>query len=293
MDALNTLSDTLGIKLNKLLDNKSIFIVLSLILVLYAGGAAPALPDSVVMFFDTVVGKLIFIFLIGFMASKNVQVALFISIAFVITLQIANKRKLENYMNYMDYRNLENFYANGACDDTVEADCVSDDTCKWAPSCTSKIDENDAGYDANVALCNAADTQSDCEDNATGKPDGVWADACGLKPCGTYTSDTDCGDVADDRCAWAPADGAADKCIPKDGADAANKQVCEDATTKELCEETGAGKADGTWGKENTVCIDTPETFTDFHDQIEGFSVMPAHNLNGESDKLYAPVKFE
>ena len=45
--------------LTNLLDNTTAKTIISLILALYAGAAAPALPNSVIRFFDTIVGKLI------------------------------------------------------------------------------------------------------------------------------------------------------------------------------------------------------------------------------------------
>ena len=87
-------------KMNSLLDNENFTIVTSLVIALYAGMAAPALPDSVILFFDTLVGKLLFLFLIGFMASRNIRVALMISVAFVVTLHIINQRTTEKYLNY-------------------------------------------------------------------------------------------------------------------------------------------------------------------------------------------------
>ena len=91
--------DTLE-RMNSLLDDEKFATVTSLVIALYAGMAAPALPDSVVLFFDTVVGKLLFLFLIGFMASRNIRVALMIAVAFVVTLHVVNQRNTEKYFNY-------------------------------------------------------------------------------------------------------------------------------------------------------------------------------------------------
>ena len=91
--------DTLQ-KINSLLDNDKFATVTSLVIALYAGMAAPALPDSVVLFFDTVVGKLLFLFLIGYVASRNLRVALMVAVAFVVTLHVVNQRTTERYFNY-------------------------------------------------------------------------------------------------------------------------------------------------------------------------------------------------
>ena len=42
---------------NNLLNNQTVVNVLTLVLALYAALAAPALPNSVILFFDTLVGK--------------------------------------------------------------------------------------------------------------------------------------------------------------------------------------------------------------------------------------------
>ena len=91
--------DTLQ-QINSLLDNDNVATVTSLVIALYAGMAAPALPDRVILFFDTVVGKLLFLFLIGFVASRNIRVALMVAVAFVVTLHIVNQRTTERYFNY-------------------------------------------------------------------------------------------------------------------------------------------------------------------------------------------------
>ena len=97
-------------KVDTMLQDQTTSIVVSLVLALYAGLAAPHLPDSVVKFFDTMLGKVIFIFLIGFVASKNVQIALMVAVAYVVTLHIANKRATEEYINFLRRERFMNYY---------------------------------------------------------------------------------------------------------------------------------------------------------------------------------------
>ncbi len=80
-----------------LTDNKTTSIIVSMLIVLYSVLAAPALPNSVILFFDTWYGKLLFMFLIAFVASHNVQVALVVSILFLIILNMATKLEVENF----------------------------------------------------------------------------------------------------------------------------------------------------------------------------------------------------
>jgi hypothetical protein len=80
-----------------LTNNKMATLIVSLLIVLYSALAAPALPNSVILFFDTWLGKLLFMFLIGFVASHNIQVALVISILFFVILNLATKLEVENF----------------------------------------------------------------------------------------------------------------------------------------------------------------------------------------------------
>ena len=71
---------------------------------LYAGFLAPALPNSVLHFFDTVVGKLLFIFLIAFIATRQIDgsigVALIVAVMFLLTLTVLNNVKMnESFRN--------------------------------------------------------------------------------------------------------------------------------------------------------------------------------------------------
>jgi hypothetical protein len=71
---------------------------------LYAGFLAPALPNSVLHFFDTVVGKLLFIFLIAFIATRQIDgsigIALIVAVMFLLTLTVLNNVKMnESFRN--------------------------------------------------------------------------------------------------------------------------------------------------------------------------------------------------
>lgn len=106
--------------INLLLDHPKFSTVSSLILALYAGMAAPALPNSVILFFDTIPGKILFLFLIGFMASRNIQVALMIAVAFVVTLHVANQRTTEQYINFMARERFYSGVPEGDADNIAE-----------------------------------------------------------------------------------------------------------------------------------------------------------------------------
>ena len=82
--------------MTKLLNNKYLSGLISLLLALYAVYVAPALPNQVLQFFDTPIGRLLFIFLAAYLASEgNTQVALMISIALTISLMALEKKTIE------------------------------------------------------------------------------------------------------------------------------------------------------------------------------------------------------
>lgn len=123
-----TVAKTMGKSADRLLKHKYLNLLVVLLIALYAGMAAPALPNIVISAVDSTVGKLVFLFLIGFVASRNIQVALMVAVAFVVTLHVANSRATERFISL---RTAERFYAEegdadapeegeegGACRDT-------------------------------------------------------------------------------------------------------------------------------------------------------------------------------
>lgn len=93
MNSLNNFDN----QFRKMLNNKTVVSVLSLLLALYAGAAAPKLPNDVVVFFDSVLGKTLFMFLIVYLSSRNTQLSIMVAVAFLVTLSCMNKRNLEGF----------------------------------------------------------------------------------------------------------------------------------------------------------------------------------------------------
>jgi hypothetical protein len=81
------------------LSNKTLTTLATLIIAIYAGLAAPALPNQVILFFDTWFGKILFMFLIAFVASHNFQIALMIAVLFFVVLQLATKLEVEKFQS--------------------------------------------------------------------------------------------------------------------------------------------------------------------------------------------------
>ena len=82
--------------LNRGLDNIYINTALKIFIALYAAFAAPKLPQSLVNLFDNIFVRIFFAFSIVFMATRDPGLAILISIAFIVTLQTANKMRLYN-----------------------------------------------------------------------------------------------------------------------------------------------------------------------------------------------------
>lgn len=80
--------------LNRGLDNVYISTTIKVLIGLYAAFAAPKLPPSLVSLMDNVLVRIAFAFVIVLTATRDPSIALMIAIAFIITLQTANKFRL-------------------------------------------------------------------------------------------------------------------------------------------------------------------------------------------------------
>jgi len=160
--------------ITKSLENKQVASIVSLLLALYAGAAAPVLPNFVINFFDTILGKLFFCFLISYVASKNTQVAIMIAVAFVVTLTMVNRKMAEGFANNYEYFKEE---VSGA----EPVDCSSCQVNTEKNGCEPKSED-------------AVDASVDAVDDVAGDDDDVDAEP---KPKPT-TDDTDATDPGED-----------------------------------------------------------------------------------------------
>ena len=136
-DTVSELNNQLDNVLRPLFENKIFVALLGLFLAVYAGWLAPALPNTVIGFFDTAIGKLLFIFLIAFVASRNVpnslQVALIVSIIFMITLTVLNNLKMKEAFRNMGVEHfglmtqMRELMSNNALMEHVEGDKAEQD----------------------------------------------------------------------------------------------------------------------------------------------------------------------
>jgi hypothetical protein len=72
---------------NFISQNKILSSVLGMLLVLYAAAAAPKLSPSVVKIFDNNLFKLVYIFLIGYLATKDPSVAIITAVTLLVSIQ--------------------------------------------------------------------------------------------------------------------------------------------------------------------------------------------------------------
>jgi hypothetical protein len=241
--------------INLLLDHPKFSTVSSLILALYAGMAAPALPNSVILFFDTIPGKILFLFLIGFMASRNIQVALMIAVAFVVTLHVANQRTTEQYINFMAR---ERFYSGGP---GADADNIAEF-------------ENDAmseNYITDEQTEQFRNYRLEGFEGHTGPEDGVEdvvedGDDEGVEGSGVDGDGEDV-DVEDE---YVDVGGEG---VDGEGVDGEGVEV--------VAEGAGAEHMD-----------DIEEFYSPVTSSNHFSSVKPAHNLAGNSSEMFAPVNF-
>lgn len=82
------------IEFANVLQNPYLTGVLTLFLVLYGGLARPQLPKVVEDLFDNAIFRMVFMFLIAFLAVKNATIAIMVAVAFVLTMSILNEQKI-------------------------------------------------------------------------------------------------------------------------------------------------------------------------------------------------------
>jgi hypothetical protein len=95
---MNNFDNTVNSYLSIINDNEYLSGAIKLILILYAGLAAPQLPEYIAKFFDNAIVKLIIYFLIVYTAKQDPTVAIIAAIAVMVTLHTVNKLKFNNQM---------------------------------------------------------------------------------------------------------------------------------------------------------------------------------------------------
>jgi hypothetical protein len=103
---MNTFDRTVSSWLSVVDNNEYLSATLSLFLILYAGLAAPKLPEGVARLFDNPLFKLLLFFLIVYSAKKNPTVAIIAAVGLMVSLHTLTRfkvnRQLEEVVNAED-----------------------------------------------------------------------------------------------------------------------------------------------------------------------------------------------
>jgi len=100
-------------KIDYPLSNPYIMAVLKVTLVLYAAQIAPSPPAYITDLFKNVYVKLLAIFLIIYLAEKDIQLAILISVIYVFGMNLLSGRGiLESFSNYAEYSDEYKSYGN-------------------------------------------------------------------------------------------------------------------------------------------------------------------------------------
>lgn len=99
--------------LKELLSNPKFLISLKVFLVLYASLAAPKLPKKLLDMLNHNIVRVLVVFLIIYFTTKQPSLAILSSVAFIVTMQYANKMKImeeyvekfENHASHPDHKN--------------------------------------------------------------------------------------------------------------------------------------------------------------------------------------------
>lgn len=86
------------------LDNKYVSIILSVLLAVYGGLAAPALPPFIKKLFENEIFRIVILALIVYKGQRDPQLAIMIAVAFVVTMNYLNEYEVKE-----NFKRVENF----------------------------------------------------------------------------------------------------------------------------------------------------------------------------------------
>ncbi len=92
--------------LERVTGNQIFSTMILLFVIIYAGMVKPELPDYVKSLFESPIFRILVLALIGYRANKNPTLALFIAIAFVLTMEYLNRQEVvQKIETVLDYEN--------------------------------------------------------------------------------------------------------------------------------------------------------------------------------------------
>ena len=98
-DTVGEVIDDIEGSIKYTLTNKYVSTTIKVLIALYAAFAAPSLSKNVAVFFDNTLVKITIAILIAYLATKDASMAILVALAFILTLQTANKYKLIDTSN--------------------------------------------------------------------------------------------------------------------------------------------------------------------------------------------------
>lgn len=124
------------------LSNKYVSTTLKVLIALYAAFAAPKLPKEMAMMLDNTIVRILIAVLIVFVATKDSSMAILLSLAFILSLQTANKYKLLDTSESVSKRG----------------------QLSWLPSANANRPHSESGVNEHYANYAASDEEQDQHD---------------------------------------------------------------------------------------------------------------------------------
>ena len=107
MDTIDQISSSINNYLEPIFSNKVASSTISMLLVLYAGLAAPKLPRSISKLFKSNTFKLIILIFIAYTSSNNVSISIITAVCLVVSLQTLSKHeeseKIEHQVKHSEH----------------------------------------------------------------------------------------------------------------------------------------------------------------------------------------------
>ena len=128
------INDLLG-----LLENKYVGTIVSLFLVLYGGLARPTLPNFLKELLANDIFRMLYVFLLAYIAEKNVQIALVCAVVFMVLNGLWADAEVKEAFETLDEEEYEN-------DDLEEFDDDDDDDDDDAPDMDEPFDDIDEEF---------------------------------------------------------------------------------------------------------------------------------------------------
>merc|ERR1711871_894250 len=122
MDIVENLSRTVDNSLKAIYSDKTTSAVIGLFLVLYAGLAAPKLPKSVAKMFGYTAFRLVILFLVAYMSSRNTSIAIIATVALVVSMQTLSYHETKEKMQEVIENEIEEEIENHESDEAHEGE---------------------------------------------------------------------------------------------------------------------------------------------------------------------------